>query len=68
VIVLLALLLAQDPRLQAARIRAAMEPSLAKQRASVRAQVESGAATHLSAWHIPMIMPEGPGCEAVSQP
>jgi len=68
VIVLLALLLAQDPRLQAARIRAAMEPSLAKQRASVRAQVESGAATHLSAWHIPMIMPEGPGCEAVSPP
>lgn len=68
VIVLLALLLSQDVRSQAARIRAAMEPSLAKQRASVRAQMDGGAATHLSAWHIPMIMPEGPGCEAVSPP
>jgi soluble lytic murein transglycosylase-like protein len=70
VIVLLAILLAQDVRSQADRIRAAMEPSLAKQRASVRAQVEA-AATHSTsspAWSIPMIMPEAAGCDAVSQP
>jgi soluble lytic murein transglycosylase-like protein len=73
VIVLIALLLVQDVRSQADRIRAAMEPSLAKQRASVRAQVEA-AATHLTSstssasWSIPMIMPEGVACEAVSQP
>ena len=66
VIVLLALLLAQDIRSQADRIRAAMEPSLAKQRASVRAQVE--AAAHSSAWKIPMIPPEAAGCEPISQP
>jgi soluble lytic murein transglycosylase-like protein len=67
VIVLLALLLVQDVRSQADRIRAAMEPSLAKQRASVRAQVEA-AATHSTSWSIPMIMPEGAVCEPVSQP
>ncbi len=44
-----------------------MEPSLAKQRASVRAQVEA-AATHSTAWAIPMIVPEGADCEPVSQP
>jgi soluble lytic murein transglycosylase-like protein len=68
VIVLLALLLSQDVRSQADRIRAAMEPSLAKQRASVRAQIEAAATTHSTAWSIPMIMPEGAGCEPVSQP
>ena len=62
-IVLLALLLAQDVRSQADRIRAAMGPSLAKQRASVHAQVGAGA-TRLTAWHIP----KAPGCEPVSQP
>jgi soluble lytic murein transglycosylase-like protein len=67
VIVLLALLLAQDVRSQADRIRAAMGPSLAKQRASVREQVGAGA-TRLTAWHIPMIMPEAAGCEPVSPP
>jgi soluble lytic murein transglycosylase-like protein len=67
VIVLLALLLAQDVRSQADRIRAAMEPSLAKQRASVRAQV-AVAATHSTAWSIPMIMPDAAGCEPVPQP
>jgi soluble lytic murein transglycosylase-like protein len=66
VIVLLALLLAQDVRSQASRIRAAMESSIAKQRASVRAQVEAGATR--SAWHIPMVMPEATGCEPVSPP
>jgi hypothetical protein len=70
VIVLLALLLAQDVRSQADRIRAAMESSLAKQRASVRAQVEAAATHSISStsWSIPMIMPEAAGCEAVSQP
>jgi soluble lytic murein transglycosylase-like protein len=67
VIVLLALLLAQDVRPQADRIRAAMEPSLAKQRASVRAQVEA-AATHSTSWNIPMVVPDAAGCEPVSQP
>jgi hypothetical protein len=65
-IVLLVLLLAQDVRSQADRVRAAMGPSLAKQRASVRAQVEAGA--YSTSWHIPMIMPEAAGCEPVSQP
>jgi len=70
VIVLIALLLIQDVRSQADRIRAAMEPSLAKQRASVRAQVEAAAthSTSSTSWSIPMIMPEGAGCDAVSQP
>jgi soluble lytic murein transglycosylase-like protein len=67
VIVLLALLLAQDVHSQADRIRAAMEPSLAKQRASVRAQLEA-VATHTTSWSIPMTMPEPAGCEPVSQP
>ena len=58
VIVLLALLLAQDVRSQADRIRAAMEPSLAKQRASVRAQIEAAASHSTSppsstSWSIP---------------
>lgn len=66
-IVFLVLLLAQDVRSQAERIRAAMEPSLARQRASVRAQLEVGA-YRSSSWHIPMIMPEAAGCEPVSQP
>jgi soluble lytic murein transglycosylase-like protein len=67
VIVLLAILLAQDVQNQAARIRAAMEPSLAKQRASVRAQVEAYGA-NLSSWSAPVAVPEAPGCESVSQP
>ncbi len=65
--VLLALLLAQDVRSQADRIRAAMEPSLAKQRASVRSQM-GGASVYSASWHIPMMMPEGAACEPVSQP
>ena len=67
VIVLIALLLAQDVRSQADRIRAAMEPALAKQRASVRAQVES-AATNSTSWNVPMLVPEAAGCDPVSQP
>ena len=65
-ILLLALLLAQDPHSQADRIRAAMAGSLAKQRASVRAQVESAATTAPSG--NPFLMPQTAGCEAVSQP
>jgi soluble lytic murein transglycosylase-like protein len=51
---------------QADRIRAAMAASLAQQRASVRAQVESAAAAGSS--RNPFLMPEVAGCEAVSQP
>jgi len=66
VIVLLALLLAQDVHSQADRIRAAMASSLAKQRASVQAQVQAAAATGSSG--NPFLMPQAPGCDAVSQP
>jgi len=44
-----------------------MEPSLAKQRASVRAQIESLGANKTS-WSIPQILPETANCESVSQP
>lgn len=65
-ILLLALLLAQDVHSQADRIRAAMAASLAKQRASVRVQVESATATGAAV--NPLLFPEMAGCEAVSQP
>ena len=79
-IVLLALLLAQAVQAQnvqaqavqsqADRIRAAMEPSLAKQRASVRAQIEALAAnqpsSNVPSWTVPMLMPEAAACEPVS--
>ncbi|MDP9113261.1 MAG: transglycosylase SLT domain-containing protein, partial [Acidobacteriota bacterium] len=64
--VLLALLLAQDSHSQAERVRAAMAASLAKQRASVRLQAASAAATGYSP--NPFLIPEMAGCEAVSQP
>ncbi len=44
-----------------------MEPSLAKQRASVRAQVEA-VGTNMSILRLPQAAPEGPECEAVSAP
>ena len=44
-----------------------MEPSLAKQRASVRVQM-GVAAAHSTSWKIPMIMPDAAGCEPVSPP
>jgi soluble lytic murein transglycosylase-like protein len=71
VIVFLAILLAQDAQSQADRIRAAMEPSLAKQRASVRMQVEAVAAVTgpaTTSWTMPTSLPDAPGCEAVSGP
>ena len=64
--VLLALLLAQDSHSQAERVRAAMAASLAKQRASVRLQAASAAAKGYSP--NPFLIPEMAGCEAVSQP
>jgi soluble lytic murein transglycosylase-like protein len=66
VIVFVALLLAQDVHSQADRIRAAMESSLAKQRASVRAQVES-AGVNVSSGN-PLLLSEVAGCEPVSAP
>ena len=65
-IVLLALLLAQDVHSQADRIRAAMAASLAKQRASIQVQVQAATATGSSG--NPFLMPQVAGCEAVSQP
>ena len=65
-IVLLALLLAQDVHSQADRVRAAMAASLSKQRASVRMQVVSAAATGYSP--NPLLIPEMAACEPVSQP
>lgn len=65
-IVLLALLLAQDVRSQADRIRAAMEPSLAKQRASVLGQVQAASANAPAGRAL--FFPEVAGCEPVSQP
>ena len=65
-LVLLGFLLAQDVHSQAERIRAAMAPSLAQQRASVRAQVQAAAVIGSTA--NPFLMPEIGGCEAVSQP
>lgn len=67
VIVLMAILLAQDLPSQADRIRAAMEPSLAKQRASVRAQIEA-VGTNATSSSLPMAVPEAGDCEPVSQP
>jgi soluble lytic murein transglycosylase-like protein len=67
VIVLLALLLAQDMQSQAARIRAAMAGSIAQQRASVRAQIESASAT-APARSNPFLLQEAAGCESMSQP
>jgi soluble lytic murein transglycosylase-like protein len=67
VIVFLALLLAQDVPSQADRIRAAMEPSLAKQRASVHSQVEA-VRTNSTSWNVPGAAPEAAACEPVSQP
>ncbi len=64
-IVLLALLLAQDVQSQAERIRAAMAASLAKQRASVRMQVLSAASTGTPG--NPLLMPEMAACEPVPQ-
>ena len=65
-IVLLALLLAQDVHSQADRVRAAMAASLAQQRASVRMQVVSAAATGYTP--NPLLIPEMAACEPVSQP
>lgn len=48
-----------------------MEPSLAKQRASVRAQVEAvgtNSGTTMSVLRLPQSAPDGPECEAVSAP
>jgi soluble lytic murein transglycosylase-like protein len=63
----MAILLAQDLPSQADRIRAAMEPSLAKQRASVRAQVDAASANTAS-WSAPGAAPEAGDCEPVPQP
>jgi len=70
VLVLLGLLLAQDVHSQADRIRAAMAPSLAQQRASVRAQVQAAAVigSFSGTTPNPFLMPEVAGCAALSQP
>ena len=69
-LVLLGLLLAQDVHSQADRIRAAMAPSLAKQRASVRAQVQAAAVigSFIGTTANPFLLPEIAGCEQLSQP
>jgi soluble lytic murein transglycosylase-like protein len=58
---------AQDASSQADRIRAAMEPALAKQRASVRKQIEAAGA-NLTSWNLPGSAPEGADCDPVPQP
>jgi soluble lytic murein transglycosylase-like protein len=67
VTILVAILLAQALPSQADRIRAAMEPSLAKQRASVRAQVEAAGANAISG-NPAEATPEAGDCEPVPQP
>jgi soluble lytic murein transglycosylase-like protein len=67
VIVLVAILLAQGLPSQADRIRAAMEPSLAKQRASVRAQIEA-VRTNPPSPSVSMAVPEAGDCEPVPEP
>jgi soluble lytic murein transglycosylase-like protein len=56
---------AQKPLSQADRIRAAMEPSLAKQRESVRAQLQA-LGVNSNSWN-PASAPEGADCEPVPQ-